>query len=216
MYLDTDELKAAHDVIVSGAKEDNELVDVLSDLKGEIWNLEGGKCEERVSTADVRGKLGMLPSDALRSHDVGRRIAEAMMTLNWTKAPGTIRCHNGGQPTTGYTRPLPCGPRNATPSQPAPQTPGDVGEPDVSDAALDERIAAGTHGNSGPGLTGPTGATGATGAAGAPASTGPGPTGPAGVAGGAACVTSGTTFDRLLARGVTRSQADRALVGANR
>ncbi len=214
LYLDTDELKAAHDVIVSGAKEDNELVNVLSDLKGEIWDLGGGKREERVSTADVRSMLGMFPSDALRSHDAGRRIAEAMMTLNWTKAPGTIRCHKGDQATSGYTRPLPCGPRNARPLHPASQTADDVGEPTEGDAALDERIAAGTQGNSGPGLTGPIGATGAQGSAGAQGNSGPSMTGITSAA-SAADVTGGATLDQGLAQGAAQAQADLAFVRGN-
>lgn len=138
LYLDTEGLKAAHDIIVSEAKEDNELVDVLSGLKGEIWDLGGCKREERVSTADVRCVLGMLPSDALRSHNAGRRIAEAMMTLNWTKAQGRLRCHKGDHPTTGYTRPLPF-------------SPGPTG---VTGA----QVSAGAQGNTGPGPTGPNGA----------------------------------------------------------
>ena len=143
LYLDTDELKAAHDVIVSGAKEDNELVDVLLDLKGEIWDLGGNKCEERVSTAEVRSMLGMFPSDALRSHGAGRRIAEAMMALNWTKAPATIRCHKGAQPTTGYTRPLPVG----AASNGATGATGPTGE----------KGTAGASSNTGRGPTGPAG-----------------------------------------------------------
>jgi Virulence-associated protein E len=146
LYLDTDELRAAHDVVVTGAKEDNELVDVLSDLKGEIWNLVGVKREERVSTAEVRWKLGMQPSDALRSHDPGRRIAEAMMTLGWTKALGNIRCHKGDQSTTGYTRPLPDDPQEAH------AQPGDLGAEatqamnatDVTgDTTFDQKLAQG-------------------------------------------------------------------------
>ena len=70
----------------------------------------------------------MDPSDALRSHGAGRRIAEAMMTLKWTKAPGTIRCHKGDQPTTGYTRPLQDGRPDAPPLQSATQTTEDIGE----------------------------------------------------------------------------------------
>lgn len=119
LWLDTPELVAAHDAVVATVKEPNELVDLLRDLRGEIWDLGGGRREERVSTADVRNHLGMLASDALRSHSWGRRIAEAMMTLNFTKAEGSIRCHKDHQPTTGYTRPLPNGPRGEImPAQP--------------------------------------------------------------------------------------------------
>jgi hypothetical protein len=135
LWLDTPKLEAAHDAIVATIKAPNELVDMLADLKGEIWNLGGNKCEERVSAADIRNKLYMTPADALRSHNVGQRIADAMKTLRWTKAPGTIRCRKGDQPTTGYTRPLPFG------SGPAGTT--------------------GAQGNTGLGLTGPNGATGA-------------------------------------------------------
>ncbi len=115
LWLDTPDLVAAHDAIVATAKEPNELVDLLRDLRGEIWHV-NGKDEERVSAEDIRSALWMTRADAARSHGIGRRILEAMMALGWTKAKGTIRCHKGEQPTTGYTRPLPSGsgPRGAT------------------------------------------------------------------------------------------------------
>ena len=138
LWLDTPELVAAHDAIVATVKEPNELINSLADLEGEIWALGGGTREERVSTADVRNHLGMDPSDALRSHGAGRRIAEAMMTLKWNKAPGTIRCHKGDQPTTGYTRPLPDGRPDAPPLQSAAQTAEDIGETIESDLPRDQ------------------------------------------------------------------------------
>jgi hypothetical protein len=104
LWLDTPELKAAHDAVVGAAKEPNALVDALSDLEGEIWDLGGGRYEERISAADIRDHLGMEPRDAIRSQGIGRRIAEAMMALGWTKAPGTLRCRHDEQPKAGYAR----------------------------------------------------------------------------------------------------------------
>ena len=112
LWLDTDELVAAHDAMVVTVKAPNELVDLLADVHGEVWMV-NGKEEERISTADIRIALGMTPADATRSHNIGQRIADAMKTLGWTQAPGTLRCHKDHPPTTGYTRPLPFGPRNA-------------------------------------------------------------------------------------------------------
>jgi hypothetical protein len=108
LWLDTPELVAAHDAVVATVKEPNELVDLLTDLRGEAWHV-NGKDEERVSAQDIRFQLNMTGADAARSHNIGRRITEAMMELGWTKAAGTIRCHKGDQPTTGYTRPLSVG-----------------------------------------------------------------------------------------------------------
>lgn len=108
LWLDTPELMDAHDAVVATAKEPNELVDLLADLRGEVWQV-NGKYEERVSTQDIRNVLGMARADAVRVHGLGRRILEAMMVLGWTKAPGTIRCHKGQDATTGYTRPVPPG-----------------------------------------------------------------------------------------------------------
>lgn len=112
LWLDIDELVTAHDAMVVTVKAPNELVDLLADVHGEAWMV-NGKEEERVSTADIRITLGMTPADATRSHNIGQRIADAMKTLGWTKAPGTLRCHKDHPPMTGYTRPLPFGPRNA-------------------------------------------------------------------------------------------------------
>lgn len=111
LWLDTPELMAAHDAMVATVKEPNELVDQLADLYGEAWHV-NGEDEERISTADIRNMLNMTLADAVRAHNIGRRIADAMKTLGWTRARGTLRCHKGHQPTTGYTRPLPFGPRN--------------------------------------------------------------------------------------------------------
>ena len=112
LWLDTPKLVAAHDAVVAGAKEPSELVDSLADLKGEVWHVDG-KYEERVSTQGVRIHLGLLEVDALRFHNYGRRTLDAMTTLGWTKARGSLRCHKDRQPTTGYTRPLPDGPPKA-------------------------------------------------------------------------------------------------------
>src|SRR5262249_40977503 len=124
------ELVTAHDAVVATAKEPNELVDLLTDLKGEVWDLGGGKREERVSTADVRDHLGMDPREASRSHGTGRRIAEAMMTLGWTKARGTLRCQKGEQSTTGYIRPLPASPPSESAIKP---NASETTEPDLPD-----------------------------------------------------------------------------------
>jgi hypothetical protein len=99
---------------------------MLRDLQGEVWHI-NGKDEERVSTRDIRSVLFITPVDATRSHNIGRRISEAMMELGWTKAPGTIRCHKGEQPTSGYTRPIllsPTAPTGATDVTGAPASTG--------------------------------------------------------------------------------------------
>lgn len=210
LWLDTPDLVKAHDAIVAGAKEPNELIDMLRDLRGEVWRVDG-RDEERVSTKDVRNVLGLMPADATRSHNIGRRILDAMKVLGWVKALGTIRCHKDQQSTSGYTRPLPFGPLDGTPTWPAAQNGEDMGEPTEGDAALDTRIAAGTQAHSALGLTEPAGATGARGAAGVPAKTVPGLAGPA----SAACVTSDTTFDRLLVQGMAKAQTDLAVVRRN-
>ena len=151
LWLDTPELEAAHDAIVATVKAPHELVDMLADLQGEAWHV-NGKDEERASTADIRRALGLTEADAVRSHNIGQRIADAMKTLGWTKAPDTIRCHchkndapgqfcsKKDQPTTGYTRPIPAGsgPTGATGPQ-------------------------GAQDSTGPGPTGPTGPAGAQG-----------------------------------------------------
>ncbi len=105
LWLDTAELQAAHDAIVTTVKEPNALVDQLANLHGEVWTVNGGK-EERVSVADIGIALGLMGVDMVRIHGLGRRIAEAMMELKWEKAPGTLRCHKGQDPVTGYRRPL--------------------------------------------------------------------------------------------------------------
>jgi len=105
LWLDTPELQAAHDAVVATVKEPNELVDQLVDLRGEVWTVNGEK-EERVSVADIRAALGLLGVEMIRIHGLGRRIADAMMELKWKKAPGTLRCHKGQDPVTGYRRPL--------------------------------------------------------------------------------------------------------------
>ncbi len=112
LWLDTPELKAAHDALTRTIKAPDTLVDALADLHGEAWHV-NGKDEERISIADILNHFGMTTADTVRVHSLGRRILDAMTTLGWTKAPGTLRCHKGKdyqgkdyQPTTGYTRPL--------------------------------------------------------------------------------------------------------------
>jgi len=105
LWLDTPELQAAHDALVSTVKEPNELVDQLANLRGEVWTVNGEK-EERVSVADIRAALGLLGVEMIKIHGLGRRISEAMMELKWAKASGTLRCHKGQEAVTGYRRPL--------------------------------------------------------------------------------------------------------------
>jgi hypothetical protein len=105
LWLDTAELQAAHDAVVSTVKEPNALVDQLANLRGEVWTVNGGS-EERVSVADIGVALGLIGIDMVRIHGIGRRIAEAMMELNWEKASGTLRCCRGQDPVTGYRRRL--------------------------------------------------------------------------------------------------------------
>ncbi|HML07279.1 MAG TPA: VapE domain-containing protein [Xanthobacteraceae bacterium] len=133
LWLDTPELWKAHDAVVAEAKEPNELVDLLRGLRGEVWHV-NGKDQERVSAQDIRGALGMANADAVRSHNIGRRIAEAMMELGWTKASGTIRCRKGEQATTGYIRPLPDRPPTPSLLQPTEQSAEGAGEPTESKA----------------------------------------------------------------------------------
>jgi Virulence-associated protein E len=109
LWLDTPDLVKAHDAVVAGAKEPNELVDMLRDLRGEMWHVNGTQ-EERISAQDIRARVGLTPADAARSHNIGRRILEAMMVLGWTKAPRTLRCRPGEEATTGYSRPVLSGP----------------------------------------------------------------------------------------------------------
>jgi hypothetical protein len=104
LWLDTSELKAAHDALVAGEKEPNALAETLAELRGTVWAV-NGKEEERISVADIRMHLGLLNHDLIRFHDMGIRIAEAMMTLGWIKAPKTIRCQKGEPPVSGYWRP---------------------------------------------------------------------------------------------------------------
>jgi hypothetical protein len=139
LWLDTPELVAAHDAVVAAAKEPNELVDMLTSLKGEVWHVDG-KDEERVSTADIRLELGMTVADATPAHGIGRRILDAMKTLGWTKAKGTIRCHKGRPSITGYTRPVSFGPpEHPRPShEPIPPI-SDVGKATDTDVEMEER-----------------------------------------------------------------------------
>jgi hypothetical protein len=65
--------------------------------------------EERVSNKEVRCKLGIFGIEALRMRDIGTRISDAMMTLGWTKATGTLVCKHGGDPEGGYRRQMPDG-----------------------------------------------------------------------------------------------------------
>jgi hypothetical protein len=148
LWLDTPELKAEHDAMVATAKAPDDLVDQLSDLIGEVWDINGQK-EERVSVTDIKMKLGLSMVDSIRLHSFGRRVADAMKTLGWRKAPKNIRCHKGGSPTAGYSRPwieqnTPDGgdEANAPPLQPTANTAEDVGQPEETDTALDERVAA--------------------------------------------------------------------------
>jgi hypothetical protein len=148
LWLDTPELKAEHDAMVATAKAPDELVDQLSDLVGEIWMI-NGKMEERVNVVDIITKLGLSKIDTIRLHSYGRRVADAMRTLGWRKAPKNIRCHRGAGPTAGYSRPwvAPEVPdddveADTPPFQPAKNTVEDIAQPEEIDAALDEHVAA--------------------------------------------------------------------------
>ena len=120
LWLDTPELVKAHDAIVVTAKEPNTLVDDLTDLAGEVWEIgrdkvEGGWVihrEERISNKDVRFRLGIFGIEALRMRDIGRRISDAMMALGWTEGRG----HAGVQTrrtTRGWVPALDPGQRSA-------------------------------------------------------------------------------------------------------
>jgi predicted P-loop ATPase len=104
LWLDTPELEAAHDALVAGEKEPNALVEMLAELRGEVWTV-NGKQEERVSVADIRVYLGLINIELVRFQDIGVRIAEAMMALGWTKAKKNLRSHKGQAPAAGYRRP---------------------------------------------------------------------------------------------------------------
>ena len=144
LWLDTADLKAAHDAMVATAKAPDELVDQLAGLIGEVWDINGEK-EERVNVIDILAKLGLSKFDTLRLHNFGRRVADAMKTLGWRKASKNIRCHKGSDPTAGYSRPWvepialdgDVG-ADTTPLQPAGNTVEDIGPPDEADIALDE------------------------------------------------------------------------------
>ena len=119
LWLDTPKLVAAHDAVVATAKEPNELVDLLADLHGEVWHVDG-KDEERVSTADIRIHLGLTEVDAARSHnwapnfgrhdnagvDEGAGL-DSLSQGREREATGHVHA------TDGYTRPLPDGPPEA-------------------------------------------------------------------------------------------------------
>lgn len=104
LWLDTPELKAEHDAMVATAKVPDKFVDQLSDLVGEVWDIDDRK-EERVSVTDIRTKLGLSKADAARFHGYGSRIRDAMKTLGWRKAAKNIRCHKGENSSAGYSRP---------------------------------------------------------------------------------------------------------------
>ena len=115
LWLDTSDLVEAHDAIVATAKEPNALVEDLTDLNGEIWETgrvktQGGWVihrEERASNMEARLKLGIIGADVVRLRDLSRRISDAMLTLGWAKAAGTLVCRHGGKPEGGYRRPIP-------------------------------------------------------------------------------------------------------------
>jgi predicted P-loop ATPase len=143
LWLDTPELKAEHDAMVSSAKAPDELIDQLADLVGEVWNVNGEK-EERVNVTDILMKLGLSKIDTIRLHGFGRRVADAMKTLGWRKAPKNIRCHKGSGPTAGYSRPwvepeAPDGDDEAAPPSNK-NNADDIGEPSEADIDLDERM----------------------------------------------------------------------------
>jgi len=113
LWLDTAELEAAHDAIVVTAKEPNTLVDDLHDLAGEIWEVGRTKIddgwlihqEERASNCGVRAKAGLTGVNVHNMRDLGKRMSEAMTSLGWRKAAGTLVCRHGGSAEGGYRRP---------------------------------------------------------------------------------------------------------------
>ena len=112
LWLDTPELQADHEAITASVKEPNELVATLDGLQGEVMPVQtfvDGKqvisTEERVSNAAIRNKLGITGADTVRLHGLGRKIAEAMMQLGWTKADDPLRCTKGGPKERGFRRP---------------------------------------------------------------------------------------------------------------
>jgi hypothetical protein len=104
LWLDTPALVAEHDTITANAKEENELVDVLSEMHGDKYQLATGVVVERVSVKYIRTFLGQTNADAVRISGVGRRVAEALMVLKWKKADLPIRCKRNEPPTRGWFR----------------------------------------------------------------------------------------------------------------
>lgn len=128
LWLNTPELVAAHDDIVAARKEPNELVEILSELKGEVFatgefeRIDGvlhRKMEMRVSNAAVRAFLGIQSIDAIRNSKTGVTVADAMANLGWRKAKDTMVCsrETGAKPQRGYRKAV------APIAQPAEQQP---------------------------------------------------------------------------------------------
>lgn len=112
LWLDTPELQAEHEAITASVKEPNELVAMLEGLQGEVMPVQtfvDGKqviaTEERVSNATIRHRLGITGADTVRLHGLGRKIAEAMMQLGWSKPDDPLRCTKGGSKERGFRRP---------------------------------------------------------------------------------------------------------------
>jgi hypothetical protein len=133
IWLDTKELETAHAQLVGTRKEPNELVDLLSDLRGELFDLNPkgpSIVEERVSSDAVRKHVGMNDADVLRIKGIGSLIADAMAHLGWTKADKTLVCAKKAAPTRAYYRPYvaspPTQPEEATPREQEPQALGPV------------------------------------------------------------------------------------------
>jgi hypothetical protein len=90
LYLDTDELKAAHGVLTQTLKVENEFVAMLENVSGERYVMHGVRGDqERISNPEIFKVLGLLNIDRMRMHDVGTKISEAMMTLGWARLAPT-------------------------------------------------------------------------------------------------------------------------------
>jgi predicted P-loop ATPase len=103
IWLDSDDLIAAHDALTATRKEENELVELLSNLRGARFGKDG--IEERVSSKAVRNATGAADVDVLRIRNLGTLLGEAMTILGWTKAESPMVCHVGMAPERGYRRP---------------------------------------------------------------------------------------------------------------
>lgn len=107
LFLDTHELRDAQAGMAFEYKEPNELVDVLSNLKGFVVRTKDGKLEQRISNAMVRARLDLADGDLIKAaRNASKLIAEAMAHLHWRKTnkPMTIEPRRAVE--RGYWRPI--------------------------------------------------------------------------------------------------------------